>query len=88
MNEEQYTIDAIGVLHTPFKEKFAIPRQPRLVPQAKGRLVLQGEFANDDLLRDIEQFSHLWLLFMFHQNLDNCLLFLFCNNKLLLHYFD
>lgn len=66
----KFEIETLGIIRTPFKEKFAIPRQPRLVPQAKGRLKLQPPFDNDDLLRDIEQFSHVWLLFMFDQNLE------------------
>ncbi|MFT4928319.1 MAG: tRNA-Thr(GGU) m(6)t(6)A37 methyltransferase TsaA [Phenylobacterium sp.] len=70
MTSETYSIEPIGILHSPFKEKFAIPRQPRLVPEAIGRLKLVGPYNNEALVRELRQFSHLWLLFMFHQNLD------------------
>ncbi|MBO0217108.1 tRNA (N6-threonylcarbamoyladenosine(37)-N6)-methyltransferase TrmO, partial [Vibrio sp. Vb2880] len=38
-----YSIEPIGIIETPYKEKFAVPRQPRLVPAAKARIKLLGE---------------------------------------------
>jgi tRNA-Thr(GGU) m(6)t(6)A37 methyltransferase TsaA len=70
MTNNDYSVQTIGVLHSPFKEKFAIPRQPRLVKEAIGRLQMLEPFNHEDFVRDLEQFSHLWLLFMFHQNLE------------------
>jgi len=63
---QHFKFDAIGVIESPYREKFAIPRQPNLVSAAKGKVVLIGEANNHELVRDIEQFSHLWLLFVFH----------------------
>ena len=63
---QAYTFNAIGVIESPYQEKFAIPRQPNLVTAAKGKVVLIGDANNHELVRDIEQFSHLWLLFVFH----------------------
>lgn len=56
----------IGFVSSPFKQKFAIPRQPNLVREAKGQVILEKEFASRDSLREIEAFSHIWLLFHFH----------------------
>lgn len=56
----------IGFVSSPFKQKFAIPRQPNLVREAKGQVILEKEFACRDSLREIETFSHIWLLFHFH----------------------
>ena len=70
MNNSQFALEPLGFIKTPFKQKFAIPRQPRLVPEAIGELTLVAPFDNPDLFRDIEQFSHVWLLFMFHENLE------------------
>jgi tRNA-Thr(GGU) m(6)t(6)A37 methyltransferase TsaA len=64
------SIDPIGVIHTPYKQKFAIPRQPGLVKSAIGEVHFTGEFNDANYLRGIEQFSHLWLLFRFHQTAD------------------
>jgi len=57
----------IGYVSSPFKQKFAIPRQPNLVAQAQGELVLTKAFTDVDALRELEQFSHIWLLFHFHE---------------------
>ena len=56
----------VAVIRTPFAEKFGVPRQPGLAPSAKGRIVFEREFRNPDMLRGIEGFSHLWLIFGFH----------------------
>ncbi|MFT5164718.1 MAG: tRNA-Thr(GGU) m(6)t(6)A37 methyltransferase TsaA [Alteromonadaceae bacterium] len=70
MTNKTFNIDTLGILHSPFKEKFAIPRQPRLVPEAIGRLQMLPPYHTEAFVRDLRQFSHLWLLFMFHQNLE------------------
>jgi tRNA-Thr(GGU) m(6)t(6)A37 methyltransferase TsaA len=62
----QITFNYIGRVNSPYKEKFAIPRQPGLVSAAKGSISLIDNANNEELLRGIEQFSHLWVLFIFH----------------------
>lgn len=64
-----YSIEPIGVLESPFKQKFAIPRQPALA-KAKGKVKLQAPYNDINALRTIETYSHLWLLFLFHENLQ------------------
>ena len=61
-------INAVAVCRTPYKQKFGIPRQPGLV-DVKGYVELVPELNNLDAIRGIEQYSHLWLLFCFHENL-------------------
>lgn len=63
---QSFKFDALGVIESPYQEKFAIPRQPNLVSAAKGKVVLLGDANNQELVRDIKQFSHLWLIFVFH----------------------
>jgi tRNA-Thr(GGU) m(6)t(6)A37 methyltransferase TsaA len=63
-------IQPIGKISTPYKEKFAIPRQPGLAKSAEGKITFFAEFNDPNYLRGIEQFSHLWLLFHFHQTAD------------------
>ncbi|WP_422767245.1 tRNA (N6-threonylcarbamoyladenosine(37)-N6)-methyltransferase TrmO [Photobacterium leiognathi subsp. mandapamensis] len=65
-----YSIAPIGIIHSPYKEKFAVPRQPGLVPSARSEIILQGDANSLEAVRGIEQFSHLWLLFLFDQNLE------------------
>lgn len=64
-----YTLEPIGRIHTPYKEKFAVPRQPRLAPAASARIKLLGNANSPESVRGLEQFSHVWLLFLFDQNL-------------------
>lgn len=63
-------ITPIATIRSPFKQKFAIPRQPGLVKSAVGEIVFEKDFADPNCLREIEQFSHLWLLFRFHETAD------------------
>lgn len=60
-------LEPIGVLHTCFKEKFGIPRQPNLADKAPGTLEFFPEFARPEAVRGLEQFSHIWLIFVFHR---------------------
>jgi len=59
-------ITPIGVIHTCFKEKFGIPRQPNLADRAPGMLEFLPEFARPEAVRGLEQFSHVWVIFLFH----------------------
>ncbi|PHM73184.1 tRNA (N6-threonylcarbamoyladenosine(37)-N6)-methyltransferase TrmO [Xenorhabdus kozodoii] len=60
----------IGTIHSPYKEKFAIPRQPGLVEDGTGRLELLAPYNQVDAVRGLEQFSHLWIIFVFHQTME------------------
>ena len=60
------TLSPIGIVNSPYKEKFAIPRQPGLVNAAKATVRLLGEVNNSDSVRELEQYSHIWLIFVFH----------------------
>ncbi|GAM69938.1 hypothetical protein JCM19236_5236 [Vibrio sp. JCM 19236] len=65
-----HTLNPIGKIRTPYKEKFAIPRQPSLAPDVVTELHLIDEVNNEATVRELEQFSHLWLLFLFDQNIE------------------
>ncbi|HAW93878.1 TPA: tRNA (N6-threonylcarbamoyladenosine(37)-N6)-methyltransferase TrmO [Candidatus Azambacteria bacterium] len=62
-----FQFQVIGTVESPYKQKFAIPRQPGLIAEARGKLVLVPPYAEDDIVRGIEAFSHLWLGFVFHE---------------------
>ncbi|GAB6907717.1 conserved hypothetical protein [Desulfosarcina cetonica] len=63
-----FTFKPIGVIHSCFTEKFGIPRQPGLVPAARATLKILPPHDRDEAFRGIDQFSHLWILFVFHGN--------------------
>ena len=65
-----FPITPIGTIRSPYREKFAVPRQPGLVSCAIGELELLPPFNDPLALREIEHFSHLWLIFQFHECAD------------------
>lgn len=65
----KHTISAIGTVHSPYKEKFAIPRQPGLVTAAKGCIELDSTLNAADMVEGLTDFSHIWVLFLFHQTI-------------------
>jgi tRNA-Thr(GGU) m(6)t(6)A37 methyltransferase TsaA len=64
----EYRFEPIGILETCFKEKFGIPRQPGLVDDADGVLKLRDHPFMKNAIRELEGFSHVWILFVFHQH--------------------
>ncbi len=57
----------IGYMHSPYQEKFGIPRQPNLV-QVESYIEMTGEYNTLLAFEGIEAFSHLWLVWQFHDN--------------------
>jgi len=62
----QYTFETIGIVHSCYKDKFAIPRQARLVTAATASIELIPPYNDIEITRGLEDFSHLWLSFIFH----------------------
>ncbi len=61
----QLILSPIAYIRTDFKEKFGIPRQSGRAPALLAEIVFCPEYRNAEALREIEGFSHLWLLFDF-----------------------
>lgn len=57
----------IGYMHSPYREKFGIPRQPNLV-QVESYIEMQAPYNDVLAFEGIEDFSHLWLIWQFHDN--------------------
>jgi tRNA-Thr(GGU) m(6)t(6)A37 methyltransferase TsaA len=64
MNEIVYK--PIGVIYTPFKDRKDMPIQPIAAKGITGTVDIFGEYA--DGLKDLEGFSHIILLYHFHQS--------------------
>ena len=62
------TIQPVAYIRTDFKEKFGIPRQSGRAPSTYGKVVFLPKYRNAESLREIEGFSHLWLLFDFSKS--------------------
>lgn len=63
-------LQQIGILHSPYREKFIVPRQPGLVKSVSAELELLPPYNKPEAIRELEQFSHLWLIFLFHQTME------------------
>jgi len=62
----EYRFEPIGVIRSPFKEKFGIPRQAGLMARARATLEILPPYDREEAFRGLEQFSHVWILFVFH----------------------
>ena len=57
----------VAYMRSDFPSKFGIPRQSGLVEELRSMIVFEPEYRNDDALRGIEEYSHLWLIWQFSQ---------------------
>ena len=60
-------MQVIARIRNAFPTKFGLPRQSGLVPELTSTIVFEPEFRVDAALRGIESYSHLWLIWEFHQ---------------------
>ncbi len=67
-NLNEYKISPIAVIKNGYKEKFGVPRQSGLAPSVESQVVFLEDFRDENMIRDIEDFSHLWLIWGFSQN--------------------
>ena len=61
-----YALKSIAFIHSPCREKFAVPRQPGLVPELQAWIEIEAEYARQEAFREIENFSHIWVLTFLH----------------------
>lgn len=62
------SLKPIGFLESCYPDKFGTPRQPGLSPKAWSKLKLRADLQPEQALEGLENFSHIWLIFVFHQN--------------------
>ena len=59
-------IEPIAFIENDFKEKFGVPRQSGLV-SLPSRIVLEPKFRDENALRGLEDFTHIWLIWGFSE---------------------
>eukprot|EP00741_Cyanophora_paradoxa_P016159 tig00000042_g15599.t1 len=64
------TFEPIGFIESVFPEKHGTPRQANLVPKTRARLQLRRDISPLYCLEGLEEYSHVWLIFVFNLN-DN-----------------
>jgi len=65
--QNDYRLHCLGIVHSCFKQKFGIPRQPGLVPEAEASIEILPPYDRDEAFRGLEDVSHIWVVFVFHQ---------------------
>ncbi len=66
---DAWPLKPIGTIRSCFSQRNGTPRQPMLVSSARCTLTLRCELSGE-FLDGLEQFSHVWVLFIFHKNTD------------------
>ena len=65
---ESLQIKVIARIKSDFPEKFGVPRQSGLAPALRSVICFEPEFRNADALRGLDGFSHLWIIWIFSEN--------------------
>ena len=61
----------IARIHTPFNTKFGIPRQSGVAADVKGEIVFEPEYREQEAVRGLEGFSHIWLIWCFSESVTD-----------------
>ncbi|MBQ3903665.1 MAG: tRNA (N6-threonylcarbamoyladenosine(37)-N6)-methyltransferase TrmO [Eubacterium sp.] len=61
-------IKPVAYIHNDFKTKFAVPRQSG-ISDIPSTIVFEKEYCDENAVRGIEGFSHLWLIWGFSENI-------------------
>lgn len=63
---ESWTLYPIGTVRSVYAKRSGTPRQPGLVASAESRIEIVPEL--NHAIDSLNEFSHVWVLFMFHKN--------------------
>lgn len=64
-DKANFVFNAIGYISSCYSEKFGIPRQPGLV-DSESIIEISPEYASDEAFKYLDSFSHVWVIFVFH----------------------
>mgnify|MGYP003300133958 CR=1 FL=1 len=65
----KYEVQTIGYIHNDYKEKFGIPRQSGLTESVVSRIIFEKKFSNESYFKGLENFTHIWLLWLFSETI-------------------
>lgn len=57
----------IATIKTDFPEKFGLPRQSGLIKELKGEIIFEKEYAVEEAVRGLSEYSHLWIIWEFSE---------------------
>lgn len=59
----------IAKIKTDMPDKFGVPRQSGIVEELAGKIIFEPEYRVREAVRGLEEFSHLWIIWQFSENL-------------------
>lgn len=59
----------IAKIKTDMPDKFGVPRQSGIVEELTGKIIFEPEYRVREAVRGLEEFSHLWIIWQFSENL-------------------
>ncbi len=65
---EEYKMKPIARIYTDFPDKFGIPRQSGIVKELKGRVVFEPPYRDYRAVKELSEYSHIWLLWLFSRS--------------------
>lgn len=68
---QNLSFHVIAHMKSDLPSKFGIPRQSGVVQALHSTIVFEPEFRNADMLRGLEGFSHLWIIWQFSENANH-----------------
>ncbi len=63
-----YQIEPIAIIYNDYSDKFGIPRQSGLLNNNISTIIFEPKFRDDNSLRGLDGYSHIWLLWLFDKN--------------------
>ena len=67
-NIHKINIEPIAAIYNDYNEKFGIPRQSRILENNISTIVFEPKYRDENALRGLENYSHVWLLWLFDKN--------------------
>ena len=62
-------ITPVAHIENDYKSKFAVPRQSGIA-DIKSKIVFEKEYCDENAVRELDGFSHIWLIWGFSENID------------------
>lgn len=63
----EYSIEPIAHIDNDYIDKFGIPRQSGIDSESISKIIFNKKYRDDNSLRGLEDYSHIWLLWLFSE---------------------
>ena len=64
----EFSFKPIGYIKSTYKKKYDAPRQPSVEDEKQGKIILEQHQNYETALHDLDGFSHIWVIYVFHKN--------------------